>query len=572
MSFKMSREERNLQFGPTKGDKVRLADTELFIEIEEDKTIPGDEVQYGAGKVIRDGMGQSTSIERRHGTPDIVITNATIIDWWGIIKADVGIRDGKISAIGKAGNSDIMDNVDPNLIIGASTEIVAGEGLILTAGAIDSHVHYIAPQLCEHALSNGTTTFIGGGVGPAAGTNGTTCTNGPWNIQKMLEAAEGLPINIGFSGKGNASYPGPLAEQIEAGAIALKIHEDWGSTPAVIDAALKIADEYDIQVALHADSLNEAGFVERTIEAFDGRTIHSYHTEGAGGGHAPDILKVASEQNVLPSSTNPTNPYTVNTMDEEMDMLMTCHHLDPASKKDVQLADSRLRNETMAAEDVLHDMGVLSMMSADAMAMGRIGETVLRTWQLADKMKRQFGKLKDETGDNDNFRVRRYVAKYTINPAITHGLDDIIGSIEVGKYADLVLWEPGFFGVKPNMVIKGGMISYAQMGDANASIPTTQPVIHRPMFAQFGKAIKTTSLTFVSKASLRNGIGERLGLERELYGVTGCRHITKKMMKLNNLTPQIEIDPETYDVRADGKLCTCKAEKTVSMARRYFMF
>jgi len=572
MSFKMSREEHNLTFGPTKGDKIRLADTELFIEIEEDRTIPGDEAQYGAGKTIRDGMAQSARIERKHGAPDLVITNVMIVDWWGIIKADVGIRDGKICAIGKAGNSDIMDHVAPFLEIGATTEVIAGEGLILTAGAIDTHVHFSSPQIVEHAMANGTTTIIGGGVGPTAGTNGTTCTPGPWNLKRMLQAAEGLPINIGFSGKGNASYAGPLVEQVEAGAIALKVHEDWGATPAAIDTALKVAEEYDVQVALHTDSLNEAGFVERTIEAFDGRTIHTYHTEGAGGGHAPDILKVASEPNVLPSSTTPTNPYTVNSVDETMDMLMTCHHLDPKNTKDVQLADSRTRKETMAAEDVLHDMGVISMMSSDALAMGRIGEVVLRTWQLADKMKREFGSLSEENGDNDNFRVRRYIAKYTINAAITHGVDEIIGSVEVGKWADLVLWEPAFFGVKPQMVIKGGMVSYAEMGDSNASIPTTQPIIYRPMYAQYGKALQRTSLTFVSKFALENGISEKLGLERPLYGVTGCRHMTKKHMKLNDATPHIEVDPETYEVRADGRLCKCEAASVVSMSRRYYMF
>ena len=559
-------------FGPTKGDLVRLADTDLFIEIEEDFAIYGDEVKFGGGKVIRDGMGQSPAATRKEGALDLVITNVVILDHWGIAKADIGIRDGRICGIGKAGNPDIMDGVTPGMVVGASTEAIAGEGLIATAGGIDTHIHFISPQQIETAVESGITTMIGGGTGPATGTNATTCSPGEWNIHRMLESIEAFPLNFGFLGKGNCSFPAPLEEQIEAGAIGLKLHEDWGSTPAVIDAALSVADRYDVQVAIHTDTLNEAGFVEATIEAFKGRTIHTYHTEGAGGGHAPDIMRVCGEANVLPSSTNPTMPFTVNTMDEHLDMLMVCHHLDPRIPEDVAFADSRIRAETIAAEDVLHDMGAFSMLSSDSQAMGRVGEVIIRTWQTAHKMKLQRGKLPGEDGRNDNVRAKRYVAKYTINPAITHGIADYVGSLEKGKLADIVLWEPAFFGAKPAMVIKGGFIAYSQMGDANASIPTPQPYMMRPMFGAFGRAPYSTSLTFLSKAAFEKGVHLKLGLSKQAAFVSKCRAIGKKDMVHNDYLPKMEVDPETYVVRADGEILTCEPAVELPMAQRYFLF
>jgi urease subunit alpha len=559
-------------FGPTTGDLVRLADTELFIEIERDFAVYGDEVKFGGGKVIRDGMGQSPATTRAEGALDLVITNVVILDHWGVVKADIGVRDGRICGIGKAGNPDIMDGVTPGMVVGASTEAIAGEGLIATAGGIDTHIHFISPQQIETAIGSGITTMIGGGTGPATGTNATTCSPGEWNIHRMLESIEAFPLNFGFLGKGNCSTPGPLREQIEAGAIGLKLHEDWGSTPAVIDTALSVADDYDVQVAIHTDTLNEAGFVGDTISAFKGRTIHTYHTEGAGGGHAPDIIRVCGEANVLPSSTNPTMPFTINTMDEHLDMLMVCHHLDPRIPEDVAFADSRIRAETIAAEDVLHDMGAFSMLSSDSQAMGRVGEVIIRTWQTAHKMKLQRGSLPGEDGRNDNLRAKRYVAKYTINPAITHGIARHVGSLEPGKLADIVLWEPAFFGVKPAMIIKGGFIAYAQMGDANASIPTPQPYMMRPMFGAFGRAPFNTSLTFLSKAAFDRGVHDALGLAKQVAFVSDCRTIGKKDMVHNDYTPGIEVDPETYTVKADGEILTCEPASELPMTRRYFLF
>ncbi|MCK9859121.1 urease subunit alpha [Paenibacillus sp. ATY16] len=558
-------------FGPTTGDAVRLADTELWAEIEKDYTVYGDECKFGGGKVIRDGMGQSSGALRDEGVLDTLITNAVIIDHWGVVKADIGIKDGFIVGIGKAGNPDIMDGVTPGMIAGASTEVIAGEGKIITAGGIDAHIHFICPQQIETALSSGVTTMIGGGTGPATGTNATTVTPGAWHMRRMLEAAEQFPMNLGFTGKGNASFTAPLIEQIEAGAIGLKLHEDWGTTPAAIDACLKAADQYDIQVAIHTDTLNEAGFVEDTLRAIGGRTIHTYHTEGAGGGHAPDIIVAAGELNVLPSSTNPTRPFTINTIEEHLDMLMVCHHLDSRIPEDVAFADSRIRPETIAAEDILHDIGVFSMISSDSQAMGRVGEVIIRTWQTADKMKRQRGPLSPDTV-SDNFRIKRYVAKYTVNPAITHGISHLVGSVEVGKFADLVLWQPMFFGVKPDLVLKGGSIAYAQMGDPNASIPTPQPVFGRPMFASFGKAVYGSSITFVSQAAFDNGIEQKLGLQKRIEPVKGCRSVTKKDMIHNDATPLIEVDPETYRVTVDGELVTCEPAKSLPMAQRYFLF
>jgi urease subunit alpha len=569
MSYRMNRRAYAETFGPTVGDRVRLADTELIIEVEQDLTTYGEEVKFGGGKVIRDGMGQSP-ITNADGAVDAVITNALILDWWGIVKADIGIKHGKIHAIGKAGNPYIQDNV--TIIIGPGTEVIAGEGMILTAGGIDTHIHFICPQQIEVAIASGVTTMIGGGTGPAAGTNATTCTPGPWYIHRMLQAAEAFPMNLGFLGKGNASQPDALEEQIKAGAMGLKLHEDWGTTPAAIDTCLSVADEYDVQVAIHSDTLNEAGFVEDTIAAFKNRVIHTYHTEGAGGGHAPDIIKVCGEANVLPSSTNPTRPYTLNTLDEHLDMLMVCHHLDPSIPEDVAFAESRIRRETIAAEDILHDIGAFSMLSSDSQAMGRIGEVIIRTWQTGHKMKVQRGALSEDSDRNDNFRAKRYVAKYTINPAITHGIADHVGSVEVGKLADLCLWRPAMFGVKPEMVIKGGMIAWAQMGDANASIPTPQPVHMRPMFGSFGGAIAPISLTFVSQASLKKGGLGSLNLQRQLVPVSGIRSLTKRDMKLNDAMPRMEVDPETYQVRADGELLTCEPATVLPMAQRYFLF
>lgn len=569
MSYRMDRRAYAETFGPTVGDRVRLADTELFIEVEQDFTTYGDEVKFGGGKVIRDGMGQSP-ISNSDGAVDLVITNALILDWWGIVKADIGVKDGRICKIGKAGNPYIQDNVD--IIIGPGTEAVAGEGMILTAGGIDTHIHFICPQQIETAIASGVTTMIGGGTGPAAGTNATTCTPGPWNIYRMLQAAEAFPVNLGFLGKGNSSQPQGLIEQVTAGVIGLKLHEDWGTTPATIDTCLSVADEYDVQVAIHTDTLNEAGFVETTIAAFKNRAIHTYHTEGAGGGHAPDIIKVCGEANVLPSSTNPTRPYTLNTLDEHLDMLMVCHHLDPAIAEDVAFAESRIRRETIAAEDILHDLGAFSMISSDSQAMGRVGEVIIRTWQTAHKMKVQRGQLAEDTAENDNFRAKRYVAKYTINPAITHGIANYVGSVEVGKLADLCLWRPAFFGVKPEIVLKGGLIAWSQMGDANASIPTPQPVHMRPMFAAFGGAIAATSLTFISQAALEKDISTQLGLHKSTVAVSQTRQLSKRDMKLNNALPHMEIDPETYEVRADGELLTCEPATILPLAQRYFLF
>ncbi|KFG70584.1 urease subunit alpha [Microvirga sp. BSC39] len=557
-------------FGPTKGDRIRLADTSLVIEVEKDFTTYGEEVKFGGGKVIRDGMGQGQAT-RAEGAVDTVITNAVILDHWGIVKGDIGIKGGRITGIGKAGNPDVQPNVD--IIIGPGTEIIAGEGKIVTAGGFDSHIHFICPQQIEEALMSGITTMLGGGTGPATGTFATTCTPGPWHIARMIEAADAFPMNLAFTGKGNASQPGALEEMIQAGACALKLHEDWGTTPAAIDCCLSVADDYDVQVMIHTDTLNESGFVEDTIAAFKGRTIHAFHTEGAGGGHAPDIIKVAGLPNVLPSSTNPTRPYTVNTIDEHLDMLMVCHHLDPSIPEDLAFAESRIRKETIAAEDILHDIGALSMMSSDSQAMGRVGEVIIRTWQTAHKMKVQRGPLSSETGDNDNLRVRRYVAKYTINPAIAHGVSRHIGSVESGKLADLVVWTPAFFGVKPDLVIKGGAIAAALMGDPNASIPTPQPVHYRSMFGAYGRALAATSLTFVSKAAVENGLAGRLGVQKPLVAVENVRGgIGKKDMVLNGATPVIEVDPETYDVRADGELLVCEPAEVLPMAQRYFLF
>lgn len=555
-------------YGPTKGDRIRLADTELVIEIEEDRTVYGEEVTFGGGKVIRDGMGQGQ--RNAAEVADVVITNVVILDHWGIIKADVGIKDGRISGIGKAGNPDIQPGV--NIVVGGATDVIAGEGKILTAGAIDTHIHFIAPQQAEEALATGTTTLVGGGTGPTVGTLATTVTPGPWAIHRMLEAVEALPINVGLLGKGNVSKPEPLREQIRAGAIGLKLHEDWGTTPAAIDNCLTVADEEDIQVAIHTDTLNESGFVRDTFDAMKGRTIHSFHTEGAGGGHAPDIITAAGEENILPSSTNPTRPYTINTVDEHLDMLMVCHHLSPKIPEDVAFAESRIRRETIAAEDILHDLGVFSMMSSDSQAMGRIGETTLRCWQTAHKMKVQRGPLSQDSSRNDNFRAKRYVAKYTINPAITHGFAHEIGSIEVGKRADLVLWKPGFFGVKPSLVMIGGMIAIAPMGDPNASISTPQPVHYRPMYGVLGRALASTGVTFVSKSALEDGIGDKLRLNKQLVAVHGIRKIRKKDMIHNGLTPKLEVDPQTYQVRVDGEVITCEPADVLPMAQRYFLF
>ncbi|MEA5500230.1 urease subunit alpha [Limnoraphis robusta] len=572
MSYRMDRRAYAETFGPTVGDRIRLADTELIIEVEEDYTTYGDEVKFGGGKVIRDGMGQSP-ISREEGAVDLVITNALIIDYWGIVKADIGIKDGKILKIGKAGNPYIQDNV--NIIIGPATEAIAGEGMILTAGGIDSHIHFICPQQIETAIASGITTMIGGGTGPATGTNATTCTPGSWNIHRMLQAADAFPMNLGLLGKGNSAKPEGLIEQIVAGALGLKLHEDWGTTPAAIDTCLNVADQYDVQVAIHTDTLNEAGFVEKTISAFKNRVIHTYHTEGAGGGHAPDIIKVCGQKNVLPSSTNPTRPYTVNTLEEHLDMLMVCHHLDRNIPEDVAFAESRIRRETIAAEDILHDLGAFSMIASDSQAMGRVGETIIRTWQTAHKMKVQRGLLpspENSKETHDNFRAKRYIAKYTINPAITHGISDYVGSIEEGKLADLCLWKPAFFGVKPEMVIKGGLIAWSQMGDPNASIPTPQPVHMRPMFGSFGGAMTATSFTFVSQAAVEAGIKERIGLQKPIVAVTNTRNLSKADMKLNDALPLMEVDPETYEVRADGELLICEPAKVLPMAQRYFLF
>ncbi len=565
--MKITRQAYAEMFGPTTGDRVRLADTELWIEVEKDFTTYGEEVKFGGGKVIRDGMGQGQRLAAE--IADTVITNALIVDHWGIVKADIGLRAGRIWKIGKAGNPDIQPAI--TIPIGAGTEIIAGEGMIVTAGGVDSHIHFIAPQQIEEALMSGVTTMIGGGTGPATGTAATTCTPGPWHMRSMLAAAEAFPMNLGFLGKGNASLPGPLKEQVEAGAIGLKLHEDWGTTPAAIDNCLAVAEKMDVQVAIHTDTLNESGFVEATVAAFKDRTIHTFHTEGAGGGHAPDIIKVAGLPNVLPSSTNPTRPYTVNTIAEHLDMLMVCHHLDPAIAEDVAFAESRIRKETIAAEDILHDLGAFSMMSSDSQAMGRVGEVVIRTWQTAHKMKVQRGSLKGDPKDHDNARVKRYVAKYTINPALTHGVGHLVGSVEEGKIADLVLWKPAFFGVKPSLILKGGMIAAAAMGDPNASIPTPQPVHFRPMFGSFGKAL-ATSITFVSQAALKNGSLEGLGLSRTLEAVKGTRKLRKKDMIHNGWQPKIEVDPETYEVRADGELLVCEPAKVLPMAQRYFLF
>ncbi|MGB0083745.1 MAG: urease subunit alpha [Rhodomicrobiaceae bacterium] len=571
MPAKISRAAYADMFGPTTGDKVRLADTELFIEVEKDFTIYGEEVKFGGGKVIRDGMGQS-QVTRADGAVDTVITNALIIDAiTGIIKADVGLKDGRIAAIGKAGNPDIQPGV--TIIVGPGTEVIAGEGKILTAGGFDAHIHFICPQQIEEALMAGLTTMLGGGTGPATGTNATTCTPGPWHIEMMIRAADAFPMNLAFAGKGNASLPAALIEQIMAGACALKLHEDWGTTPAAIDNCLAVADDHDIQVMIHTDTLNESGFVEDTIAAFKGRTIHAFHTEGAGGGHAPDIIRVAGLPSVLPSSTNPTRPFTVNTIDEHLDMLMVCHHLDPSIPEDLAFAESRIRKETIAAEDILHDIGALSMISSDSQAMGRIGEVIIRTWQTAHKMKMQRGPLPEDAGKgNDNMRVKRYIAKYTINPAVTHGMSKHIGSVETGKLADLVLWSPAFFGVKPDMIIKGGAIAAAAMGDPNASIPTPQPVHYRPMFGSYGGALAMTSLTFVSQAALDAGLAEKEGLAKELMAVENTRRISKADMVHNSATPDIKVDPETYEVTADGQLLVCEAATVLPMAQRYFLF
>lgn len=565
---KISRQAYAEMYGPTKGDRVRLGDTEIIIEVEDDKTVYGDEVKFGGGKVIRDGMGQSQRSSKE--VVDTVITNALILDYWGIIKADVGIKDGRISGIGKAGNPDVQSGVD--IVIGPGTEAIAGEGQILTAGGIDAHIHFICPQQIEEALMSGVTTMLGGGTGPATGTNATTCTPGPWNIHRMLQAADDFPMNLGFLGKGNASTPEGLVEQIQAGAMGLKLHEDWGTTPAAIDNCLGVADKHDIQVAIHTDTLNESGFVEDTLAAFKGRVIHTYHTEGAGGGHAPDIIKACGEANVLPSSTNPTRPYTVNTIDEHLDMLMVCHHLDPNIAEDVAFAESRIRRETIAAEDILHDLGAFSMIASDSQAMGRIGEVITRTWQTAHKMKVQRGSLEQDTDRNDNHRAKRYVAKYTINPAITHGIADQVGSIEKGKLADLVLWKPAFFGAKPSLILKGGFIAAAPMGDPNASIPTPQPVHYRPMFGAFGGARTHTCLTFVSRAGIEAGIAEQLRLQKTIAAVSGTRNISKADMKLNDYQPKIEVDSQTYEVRADGQLLTCEPAEVLPLAQKYFLF
>ncbi|HIG02462.1 MAG TPA: urease subunit alpha [Myxococcales bacterium] len=567
----MSRVDREAyaeMYGPTVGDRVRLADTELWIEVEEDRTVFGEEVKFGGGKVIRDGMGQSQRLSAE--VADVVITNALILDHWGVIKADIGIREGRISGIGKAGNPDVQPGVD--IVIGPGTEAIAGEGLIATAGGLDAHIHFICPQQIEHALMSGVTTMLGGGTGPAAGTNATTCTPGPWNIHRMLQAAEAFPMNLGFLGKGNASLPAALEEQLRAGAMGLKLHEDWGTTPAAIDNCLNVAEDYDVQVAIHTDTLNESGFVEDTLAAIKGRAIHAYHTEGAGGGHAPDIIKACGEANILPSSTNPTRPYTVNTIDEHLDMLMVCHHLDPNIQEDVAFAESRIRRETIAAEDILHDMGAFSMIASDSQAMGRVGEVIARTWQTAHKMKVQRGALAEDGPRHDNFRARRYVAKYTINPALTHGIAHEVGSLEVGKLADIVLWKPAFFAAKPALIIKGGMIAAAPMGDPNASIPTPQPVHYQNMFAAYGGARSATSVAFVSAAAEAEGVGEAIGLAKRTVAVRDCRAIRKRDMVHNDAQPRMEVDPQTYEVRADGELLTCEPAEELPLAQRYFLF
>lgn len=570
MSFSMTRELYAAKYGPTVGDAVRLGDTDLFIEIEKDYTSYGDEVIFGGGKVIRDGMGQDPLVSRAEGAMDLVITNAVILDYTGIYKADIGIKAGKIAGIGKSGNPRIMKDVD--IIIGASTEIIAGEGLIVTAGGIDTHIHFISPQQVDVALTSGVTTLIGGGTGPAEGTKATTCTPGEWNIHRMLESVEGLPINVGLLGKGSTSSDVALTEQVKAGVIGLKIHEDFGAMRSVIDHSLKIADEYDVQVAIHTDTLNEFGFVEDTIDSINGRVIHTFHTEGAGGGHAPDIIKMGAFSNVLPASTNPTKPYTINTIDEHMDMLMVCHHLRRNVPEDVAFADSRIRKETIAAEDILHDMGIFSIMSSDSQAMGRIGEVITRTWQTADKMKKQRGKLQGDSGVGDNNRAKRYISKYTINPAIAHGINTYVGSVEVGKYADLVIWQPQFFGAKPNMIIKCGMVANSIMGDANASIPTPQPITYRPMFASYGMALQRSSITFISTIAFESGVHKMLGLEKTVLPVFGIRNLTKKDMKHNCETPEITVDPQTYDVRVNGELITCEPATELPLAQRYFLF
>ena len=569
MVYEIERSAYATMFGPTTGDKVRLADTDLFIEVEEDLTSYGEEVKFGGGKVIRDGMGQS-QVSREGGAVDTVITNALIVDYTGIIKADIGLKDGRINAIGKAGNPDIQSNID--IVIGPGTEAIAGEGRILTAGGIDAHIHWISPQQIDDALYSGITTMLGGGTGPAEGTNATTCTPGAWHIGRMMQAAEGLPMNLGFFGKGNASQPEELKAQVEAGACGLKLHEDWGTTPSAIDTCLSVAEEMDIQVAIHTDTLNEAGFVENTVAAFKDRTIHAFHTEGAGGGHAPDIIKICGEANVLPSSTNPTRPFTVNTVDEHLDMLMVCHHLDAKIPEDVAFAESRIRRETIAAEDILHDLGAFSMIASDSQAMGRVGEVIIRTWQSADKMQKQRGALPEETGDNSNFRVKRYIAKYTINPALSHGIAEHVGSVEVGKLADLVLWKPMLFGVKPDIILKAGTIAGAAMGDPNASIPTPQPVHYRPMFGAFGKSLTESSVTFVSQAAANSDIAGKLGVSKRTIPVSGTRSVKKKDMRLNDYQPKMEVDPETYEVRADGELLVCEPAEELALAQRYFLF
>ena len=573
MSYKISADKYAMMYGPTTGDKVRLADTSLVIEVEKDYTTYGDESKFGGGKTLRDGMGQSVTTTSANGDLDLVITNCLVLDYTGIYKADIGIKDGKIAGIGKAGNPDIMDGVTPGMTVGASTEALAGEGLILTAGGIDTHIHYISPQQIDTALYSGVTTMIGGGTGPADGTNATTCTPGPWNIEMMLRAVDEYPMNIGLLGKGNCSDEAPLVEQVKAGVMGLKIHEDWGATPAVINHCLNVADAYDVQVAIHTDTLNEGGCVEDTLAAIGGRTIHTYHTEGAGGGHAPDIIRAAAAANVLPSSTNPTMPFTVNTLDEHLDMLMVCHHLDKRIPEDVAFADSRIRPETIAAEDVLHDMGVFSMMSSDSQAMGRVGEVITRTWQTASKMKDERGALKEDAGhDNDNFRAKRFISKYTINPAITHGISQYVGSVEIGKFADLVLWNPAFFGIKPDIIIKGGMIVAAKMGDANASIPTCEPVMYKPMFAAHGSAKMKSCLTFVSKAAIEENVAQKYHLQKTVLPVMGCRNVGKKDMKFNDATPTIEVNPETYEVKVDGEHITSKAADHLPLTQMYNLF
>ena len=569
MAQKISREKYASIFGPTTGDRVRLADTELFAEVEQDYTLYGEEVKFGGGKVIRDGMGQS-QVTRSDGAVDLVVTNALVIDYLGIYKADVGVKDGNIHSIGKAGNPDIQSGV--NVIIGPATEVIAGEGKILTAGGMDAHIHFICPQQIEDALHSGITTMLGGGTGPAHGTLATTCTPGPWNIGKMLQSADAFPMNLSFAGKGNASLPEALKEQIRAGASSLKLHEDWGTTPGAIDCCLNVADELDVQVMIHTDTLNESGFVENTIKAIGQRTIHAFHTEGAGGGHAPDIIKLVGEENVIPSSTNPTRPYTVNTIEEHLDMLMVCHHLDKSIPEDVAFAESRIRKETIAAEDILHDVGAMSIIASDSQAMGRVGEVIIRTWQSADKMKKQRGRLSEEKGENDNLRIKRYIAKYTINPAIAHGMSSQIGSIEIGKRADFVLWNTAFFGVKPEMVLIGGVITCAQMGDPNASIPTPQPVYSRPMFGAYGRSMETNSVIFVSQSAIENKSLDELALRKKIVPIKNTRNISKKSMKLNDLCPDIEVDPETYEVRLNGELITCEPAKELSMAQRYFLY